>query len=186
MLPAERRQHILNALAAQGSVQIEALSQDLGVSTMTIHRDLEQLERAGHLRKVRGGAIPLAVSQEMGDSCVTCQSPRVNRWLVILLLEDGRRQRACCPHCGLIALATRGGELAGVLVKDFLHGRMLAAQGASYLVAPELTVCCTPTILAFETPADARRFQAGFGGQVMPLQAALQYVLRQSRIPVPN
>jgi hypothetical protein len=183
MLPAERRQHILNTLANQGSVQIDAISRDLGVSTMTVHRDLDQLERAGQLRKVRGGAIPVAGSKDQDVSCVTCQGPSQERLRVILLHQNGQRQRACCPHCGLIAMATNSGNLTGALVTDFLYGHMVSAQEASYLVAPEITLCCTPTILAFETPVDAQCFQAGFGGQLMSLQSALQYLLQQTRVP---
>ncbi|WP_328785949.1 DeoR/GlpR family DNA-binding transcription regulator [Streptomyces canus] len=41
---------------AQGSVRIEDLSDHFGVSTMTIHRDLDHLHEKGVLRKVRSGA----------------------------------------------------------------------------------------------------------------------------------
>lgn len=39
-----------------GEVSVEELAKDLDVSKMTIHRDLEELERRGVLRKVRKGA----------------------------------------------------------------------------------------------------------------------------------
>jgi len=41
---------------AQGSVRIEDLTDQFGVSTMTIHRDLDHLRDQGLLRKVRSGA----------------------------------------------------------------------------------------------------------------------------------
>ncbi|TSB13582.1 DeoR/GlpR transcriptional regulator [Streptomyces benahoarensis] len=41
---------------AEGQVTIEELVQELGVSQMTVHRDLDTLEHQGWLRKVRGGA----------------------------------------------------------------------------------------------------------------------------------
>jgi len=41
---------------AQGSVRIEDLTDQFGVSTMTIHRDLDHLRDQGVLRKVRSGA----------------------------------------------------------------------------------------------------------------------------------
>ncbi|MET9790381.1 DeoR/GlpR family DNA-binding transcription regulator [Streptomyces canus] len=41
---------------AQGSVRIEDLTDHFGVSTMTIHRDLDHLHDQGVLRKVRSGA----------------------------------------------------------------------------------------------------------------------------------
>lgn len=43
-------------LVQEGSVGLESLAAHFGVSRMTIHRDLDDLEQAGVLRKVRGGA----------------------------------------------------------------------------------------------------------------------------------
>ncbi len=51
-----RRQMIVNQLMAKGSVTIEALAAEFQVSKMTVHRDLEDLEGAGLLRRIRGGA----------------------------------------------------------------------------------------------------------------------------------
>jgi DeoR/GlpR family transcriptional regulator of sugar metabolism len=53
----QRREEILHALAATGEVSFVQLAKDLDVSEMTIRRDVEQLERSGQLRRVRGGAI---------------------------------------------------------------------------------------------------------------------------------
>ena len=52
----ERRQRIMDVLVADGEVQLEALSLRFDVSRMTIHRDLDELESEGLLRKIRGGA----------------------------------------------------------------------------------------------------------------------------------
>jgi DeoR/GlpR family transcriptional regulator of sugar metabolism len=51
-----RRQEILGLLLEQERVTVSELRQRFGVSTMTIHRDLDGLEERGVLRKVRGGA----------------------------------------------------------------------------------------------------------------------------------
>ncbi|UKY51834.1 DeoR family transcriptional regulator [Streptomyces inhibens] len=53
--PGDRRKRIADRVPAEGQVTIEALVQDLGVSQMTVHRDLDTLEHQGTLRKVRGG-----------------------------------------------------------------------------------------------------------------------------------
>lgn len=53
---AERREAILDLLLEHESVAIRQLVERFGVSTMTVHRDLDALERRGVLRKVRGGA----------------------------------------------------------------------------------------------------------------------------------
>ncbi len=51
-----RREQIRQDVLAHGQVRIERLVEEYGVSGMTIHRDLDLLERQGWLRKVRGGA----------------------------------------------------------------------------------------------------------------------------------
>ena len=57
MLPAERRARIVAALRAQPSVRVNALSEDLGVSEITIRRDLVLLEQEGVLARTHGGAV---------------------------------------------------------------------------------------------------------------------------------
>ncbi|MEY8039636.1 MULTISPECIES: DeoR/GlpR family DNA-binding transcription regulator [Saccharopolyspora] len=52
----ERREAIRREVMASGYVRIEQLADEHGVSGMTVHRDLDVLERQGWLRKVRGGA----------------------------------------------------------------------------------------------------------------------------------
>jgi len=45
LIPAERRNRIHEIIKDQGSVRVLALSELLGVSEITIRRDLEQLEQ---------------------------------------------------------------------------------------------------------------------------------------------
>jgi DeoR/GlpR family transcriptional regulator of sugar metabolism len=52
----ERRQAIMDLLVAARAVELDDLAERFAVSKMTIHRDLDDLEQAGLLRKVRGGA----------------------------------------------------------------------------------------------------------------------------------
>lgn len=61
-LPEERRQQILNILTQEGKVTAPDLSQRLDVSEDTIRRDLKDLEKAGHLNRVHGGALPRSPS----------------------------------------------------------------------------------------------------------------------------
>jgi DeoR/GlpR family transcriptional regulator of sugar metabolism len=53
---AERLAYITNLVNQEGFVGVDALADELGVSRMTIHRDLDELQRLRVLRKVRGGA----------------------------------------------------------------------------------------------------------------------------------
>jgi DeoR/GlpR family transcriptional regulator of sugar metabolism len=52
----DRRQAVLEMLLDRESVTVKELTERFGVSTMTVHRDLDALEHRGVLRKVRGGA----------------------------------------------------------------------------------------------------------------------------------
>lgn len=52
----ERRQAIMDLLVEARAVELDDLAERFAVSKMTIHRDLDDLEQAGLLRKVRGGA----------------------------------------------------------------------------------------------------------------------------------
>lgn len=53
----ERWQYIQRLILRGSNVQVGALAQQLGVSEMTIRRDLKELERIGVLRKIHGGAV---------------------------------------------------------------------------------------------------------------------------------
>lgn len=52
----ERRQAIMDMLIDARAVDLDHLAGHFAVSKMTIHRDLDDLEQKGLLRKVRGGA----------------------------------------------------------------------------------------------------------------------------------
>ena len=59
-LAASRRDLIIDALARTGSVRISQLQEELGVTPVTLRRDLPLLEQQGLLVRVHGGAIPPA------------------------------------------------------------------------------------------------------------------------------
>ncbi|WP_342372735.1 DeoR/GlpR family DNA-binding transcription regulator [Propioniciclava soli] len=55
-----RRGRIRDLLASGGSLDLSWAADELGVSEMTIRRDLLELERQGLARRVRGGAVAVA------------------------------------------------------------------------------------------------------------------------------
>lgn len=63
----ERQQLIMDLLVEQGTVDLDDLAARHIVSKMTIHRDLDELEQAGLLRKIRGGATIEAGTQFESD-----------------------------------------------------------------------------------------------------------------------
>jgi DeoR family transcriptional regulator of aga operon len=62
MLIEERRQHILSVLQQHGRVLVDELSDSLGISRITIRKDLDDLARRGVLQRTHGGAIHPASS----------------------------------------------------------------------------------------------------------------------------
>ena len=55
-LPAQRQERILGEVARNGGARVSELTELLGVSDMTVRRDLDTLARRGLVRKVHGGA----------------------------------------------------------------------------------------------------------------------------------
>ncbi|MEV4148769.1 DeoR/GlpR family DNA-binding transcription regulator [Amycolatopsis sp. NPDC049691] len=53
--PDRRRKAVADRVLSAGSVSAAELAEQFGVSLMTIHRDLDELERQGIVRKYRGG-----------------------------------------------------------------------------------------------------------------------------------
>ncbi len=176
MLPSDRRQQILLLLDERGSVTITSLSNVFQVSEMTIRRDLDELAAEGLLQKVRGGAMSLKAETAVSDRCVICQKRPSYRTQVILQLAPNRQYFACCPHCGLMCLLQNERQVESMLVTGFIYGRTLAGHTAHYLTHPDISICCAPTILAFEQEEDVARFQVGFGGQICTLNGALAFL----------
>ena len=56
-LAAERLDRIRDLVRARRVVRLQELCREVGVSTATARRDLEELEKRGELRRVHGGAV---------------------------------------------------------------------------------------------------------------------------------
>jgi DeoR/GlpR family transcriptional regulator of sugar metabolism len=59
LLAEQRRALILDEVRRRGGVRVNELTRKLGVSDMTVRRDLDALARQGMLEKVHGGAVPV-------------------------------------------------------------------------------------------------------------------------------
>jgi DeoR/GlpR family transcriptional regulator of sugar metabolism len=60
LLPEERRDEVMRLLGIEGKVRAAEIAVRLGVSLDTVRRDLAELEARGQLRRVHGGALPVA------------------------------------------------------------------------------------------------------------------------------
>jgi DeoR family transcriptional regulator of aga operon len=62
LLIDERRQHILSLIQNHGRVVVGELSRDLGISQITIRKDLEYLHTKGLIQRTHGGALRIQSS----------------------------------------------------------------------------------------------------------------------------
>ena len=83
-----RQRAISDAVMKEGTVRIEALAERFGISVMTVHRDLDELESQGLLRKARGVATALPSSLvESSDMYRAAQQQEDKRALAAAALE---------------------------------------------------------------------------------------------------
>lgn len=178
-LPSARQQQILDWLHDEEPLTIEALVSRLGVSVMTVHRDLDALAQAGLAQKVRGG-VRLQREQPPDPltepRCRLCHIVVRQRTAMTIQLVSGEQIHACCPHCGLLILAEYD-TVQSVLTRDFLYGRVMNAGLAYFLLDADLSVCCLPGVYSFASRHDAERFQRGFGGRIVAFAEAQQAIV---------
>lgn len=72
----DRQAAIMDLLVSNGSVDLDDLVRRFDVSKMTIHRDLDDLETAGVMRKIRGGGTIDAGTQFESDFRFRAQQDR--------------------------------------------------------------------------------------------------------------
>ena len=76
MLAAQRREAILDLVRRSGGARVSELTDHLGVSDMTIRRDLEVLAQNGLLEKVHGGATAVAAASSAEEPGFEAKSLR--------------------------------------------------------------------------------------------------------------
>ncbi|WP_436528080.1 DeoR/GlpR family DNA-binding transcription regulator [Actinoplanes sp. HUAS TT8] len=94
MYAEERQQEIVRRARAEGRVDVVALADSFTVTAETIRRDLTVLERAGVLRRVHGGAIPV---ERLGfepalatrDAVLISEKERIAKAALAEVPEDG-------------------------------------------------------------------------------------------------
>ncbi len=127
-------------IVRQGSASVTELAESFGVSVMTVHRDLDELERQGMVRKVRGGAT--AQASNVWESNIayrlkahTAEKDAIAR-VVTQLIEPGSSVMLDDSTTAL-AVARQLGELTPLtVVTNFLEAiRLLAGHPEIRLIA---------------------------------------------------
>lgn len=189
-----RRRELLAWLEEKGSISLAESAERFHVSKMTVHRDLEILEKRQALKRIHGGAVtagkgrgpegPTTVAApQRRDNCLICQRPVGQQLIYSLTTPGGEQRQFCCPHCGVSAQLAYPEQRTMALATDFLTGRPHPAQHSWFVLGSVVVPCCHPSMLTFENEEMARRFQAGFGGELGRLPEALGYLQGAMSIP---
>lgn len=108
LLASERRARLLELLGRDGTLHLEVAARELGVSTMTVRRDLVDLEAEGLARRVRGGAVAPTLPRPFEDRLATHSAAKA---------EIARKARELVPATGAVAFdaSTTSGRLLRLL-----------------------------------------------------------------------
>jgi DNA-binding LacI/PurR family transcriptional regulator len=74
-LPVTRRAQLLDALQRQGTVRVSELTDVLGVTPITIRRDIAQLASEGLVLRVHGGATLITPADDDGEDSASGPAP---------------------------------------------------------------------------------------------------------------
>ncbi len=139
MLARQRHAYILERVTADGGVRVADLARDLGVSDMTVRRDLELLDERGLLQKVHGGATAAAGSALFEPGFATKSALREAEKEAIAnaaaALVEPRMAVAISAGSTTFAIAQRLADVVGltvvtnaVRIADVLHDTGLKGQ----------------------------------------------------------
>lgn len=179
MLPVERVRRMKELITSKETMKISELSKELGVSEMTIHRDLKPLVEEGLVMKTFGGVSLAKTAQiQMSDMCVYCSRPVQTKLAYRLILPNDKIEVACCAHCGLLRHKQIEDKVVQAICSDFLRQTTISAHLASFIMDTSIDIgCCQPQVLAFEWKEHAEKFVKGFGGQIYSFQEAIDAVI---------
>ncbi|KUL38195.1 cytochrome C [Streptomyces sp. NRRL F-4489] len=150
LLAEQRRALILDEVRRRGGARVTELTRRMGVSDMTVRRDLDALARQGMIEKVHGGALPVS-------------DPSAH--------EPGFEAKSGLEPGAKAAIAEAAAELAVPGSAIALAGGTTAyALAQRLLEVPELTVV-TNSVRVAEVFYAAQRAAAGGGAGRPPAEA---------------
>jgi DeoR/GlpR family transcriptional regulator of sugar metabolism len=142
----DRRREILERVAADQTIHVPALARELGVSEMTIRRDIRGLERDGFVRQTYGGA-----AAHLTRSFEVSFNTRA--------LEHSREKRL---------IGMRATELVGAARMIFLGIGTTCEQFARYVPARDVTTIVTASLPIASLLGTRPVHVVCLGGAVLP------------------
>jgi DeoR/GlpR family transcriptional regulator of sugar metabolism len=146
MLAADRHRHIMELIERDGSVDRARLQADLPVTAMTLWRDLAELESAGRLRRVHGGAVRPGARTELAFRAKERRSMEEKRAIAqravaefvrdgdVVILEGGTTVAEVLP-CLTRPRFTVLTNSVPILARAWSSHRSLAIQGSGGVVS---------------------------------------------------
>jgi len=140
LLIDERRHYILSLLQQEGRVLIAALSEALGVSRITLRKDLDYLASRGLVRRTHGGAL----SREG----TTLLNPTLDERQMQQSAEKARiaRRAALMVHEGMCVILDAGSTMSAI-ARELRSFKQLTVISNSVDVASELSETAVEVIL---------------------------------------
>jgi DeoR family fructose operon transcriptional repressor len=162
----ERRKLLLASLGRDNVIRLTEAAEELGVSAMTIRRDLADLEGEGLLRRVRGGAISVIGPRPFGERRAV--RSRAKEFIAEKALP-------LVPRLGSVAFdaSSTVGTLAGKLGPR--SGLIVSTNSYPTYAALKGTVGITPILIGGETEESTDTF-------VGPLAVQAAESLRYTRL----
>ncbi|MDK4716360.1 DeoR/GlpR family DNA-binding transcription regulator [Rhizobium sp. CNPSo 4039] len=127
VLARTRRAFILDALAETGAVSVTEIAAQLGVSEMTVRRDLTELEKEGRLARTHGGAVSTDLTAIVEPGLSATISRLNEPTFQARLAKNALPKRLIAEAAARVALGLRTIAL-DVGTTTFLLARLLAGQ----------------------------------------------------------
>lgn len=139
---SERREHIIQRLRQQGSVQVNDLSVLFGVSTVTIRNDLAFLEKQGIAVRAYGGALicdastPAIEASVEDKSALNTAAKRRIAQAAVALIQPGHRiiLDSGTTTCEIARLLRQHGDVIAMTNGMNVANALLEAEGVELLM----------------------------------------------------
>jgi len=147
---------------------------------------------------IAAGYAGLYLYEQEQPICQVCQRPMYPASVAVIELNNGESVKVCCPRCGLYFQMGRN-DVQRIQVADYNSGNLIDAEQAFYVEGSSVHPCCKmgptqkdqagtqfqiswdrcmPSLIGFESEADARSFSEKHGGTIKRY-AELQEELRR-------